>query len=1034
MYDLAGIRLPIVTQKKYIHTTIIIATGTLISTGAMAAGTTAARAPMCPTGYVAADFSPSDYEQLSSAGPGGTINVKGINDAIADLGLQLKINMTTNGAQPHYIRSYTSNGQTGFTIVQNLGNNNASNTVNFDFNKPVNKLSFTLSDIDYRSTSWRDKITVIGKNGNTPVPLQFSNSGNSMATNNATGTVESDGPGNGGIECINPSNPSNFSGVNDDFTPKCATTVTFDSPITKFTLDYRNTVLLGVLSQDIELQFNKFCVEEKKLEIEKDDGIVEVSKDSITDYVIKVKNQSNGDITGAILSDPFVSGLIKQSNIQCDSSITNNACITAPTITQLENGFPLPTLSQGQTYAITVPTKITANYGSEITNTATVDYNSKTISDTDTNTVKSPFVQPSNPTTTTGSCPANHQMYYIGENAPSGSISMALSWIDGALNKTFEFTGSNGNKVKMTLAFPLLIDKYERTNIVPFYQQGGDETTRNALTIEHTSVGKVTNHELQAIINKPVSQLGFTIQDLDSTGYGNGGHTPPPQYIEQVDVSESQGKLTHNPSYHTINAAQDIVTAKPLLNCDIEGQNTGCPISATWGYKPTNTPFSLKHNNTEEDRGKISHVIGYSDFYFCLAPPKIIINKVLNGNRIATEQFNIKITDNNTFSKGFTTEGTDNSIAPGKNTSGILELKPNTTYTITESIVKGGNDTDYNTTYQCSNLAKDSSAQIPQNGTGKSFSISQLSYGDEIACTITNTPKVKKTYTFSGIVFNDNGGIEVDATAYNKSQAQELKRNSEYFNGIYNDSSEKGIFATGLTAKLTNCQGQDIPNQTLNFVENGTDKGKYTISVPAAQVETHSQVCIKQIEPQSWQDSTYGANVFPVDTTKNEIEVAIVSGQYNYPNNNFGEVRQNNSALVLIKRQHFHNCSAKNLTAVPVNDSADPKDAFSQNPIVGKDNIGANQCIAYRIEARNRANVGLQSISITDSLPKKGENDSSGTLVLTTPAPTSDSGITFASNSVTDNHNGNIITNSFDLPLSTKEKSIFFNTKFQVGQ
>ena len=135
-----------------------------------------------------------------------------------------------------------------------------------------------------------------------------------------------------------------------------------------------------------------------------------------------------------------------------------------------------------------------------------------------------------------------------------------------------------------------------------------------------------------------MSKVGYKIQDLDSTISSR--QVP---YIEEVDVSANRGQLTFNTSFHTRNPAGNVVTARSGLNCGVGG----CTIDAAWNYSIANTTLNLKHNNTLTQTNS-PHAIGYSDFYFCLAPPKLIVKKALTGTRFndsdtKRDQFNIKV-------------------------------------------------------------------------------------------------------------------------------------------------------------------------------------------------------------------------------------------------------------------------------------------------------------------------------------------------------------------------------------------------------
>jgi LPXTG-site transpeptidase (sortase) family protein len=129
------------------------------------------------------------------------------------------------------------------------------------------------------------------------------------------------------------------------------------------------------------------------LAVTKDDGVTSVSAGGTTIYTIRVTNNGPSSVTGAVLSDPFVTGLSKTA-VAC--SPTSGQCVTPPTVSQLEGGtFALPALASGEFYEITVTANVTATSGS-VTNTAavappsgTTDSDNTNDSDNDTDTVSS---------------------------------------------------------------------------------------------------------------------------------------------------------------------------------------------------------------------------------------------------------------------------------------------------------------------------------------------------------------------------------------------------------------------------------------------------------------------------------------------------------------------------------------------------------------------------------------------------------------------------------------------------------------------
>ena len=327
-------------------------------------------------------------------------------------------------------------------------------------------------------------------------------------------------------------------------------------------------------------------------------------------------------------------------------------------------------------------------------------------------------------------------------------------------------------------------------------------------------------------------------------------------------------------------------------------------------------------------------------------------------------------------------------------------------------------------------------ANMVFNATAKtrSFTLSNLNYGDEITCTITNTPSV---YTFTGFVFNDNGGIPS-----NENTRQDITStftgNANYFNGIFDSSGnnkESGIGASGLQVRLTNCGtdgGTDIAGTTAQNIPDtatsGLLLGQYKFTVPGSTIATLSpqKVCVVQVEPSNW--------VYSVDTTPNTREVTLVANTFDYKtesnnlrNLDFGEVQSNNTSIVLIKSQYVHSCN--------INSSYNgTSDTPSQTPLFSTadiNNIEPGKCIAYRVEAYNRGHVDLNDIQITDTLqitPVKS--------IFVSPFP--------LGNPVSINENTStlpvdkIVSSKFNLakPTGTSptKATLYFNTKYGTSQ
>ncbi|HWH40454.1 MAG TPA: hypothetical protein VNU21_11490, partial [Usitatibacter sp.] len=100
------------------------------------------------------------------------------------------------------------------------------------------------------------------------------------------------------------------------------------------------------------------------------DGLGNVLTGASTTYTITVTNNGPSSVTGAVLSDAAATGLVKTA-VAC--SPTPGACVSAPTVAQLESGtFALPALASGATYQITVTANVTAAGGTSVSNVATI--------------------------------------------------------------------------------------------------------------------------------------------------------------------------------------------------------------------------------------------------------------------------------------------------------------------------------------------------------------------------------------------------------------------------------------------------------------------------------------------------------------------------------------------------------------------------------------------------------------------------------------------------------------------------------------
>ena len=267
------------------------------------------------------------------------------------------------------------------------------------------------------------------------------------------------------------------------------------------------------------------------------------------------------------------------------------------------------------------------------------------------------------------------------------------------------------------------------------------------------------------------------------------------------------------------------------------------------------------------------------------------------------------------------------------------------------------------------------------------------------------------TYTFSGTVFNDNGGLILEANKLGTV-------NSQYFNGIFDPlSGEVGISNPSLAVRLTDCSAENtlIPTTLPQAItDTGIKKGQYNFSVSSSALQNKTKVCIVQVEPENWE--------YSVDSTTNKREVALNTGVYNYNNLDFGEVQANNASLVLVKSQHVNDCD--------INPNYDGI-SFSTAEI---NDIEPGKCIAYKIEAYNRGHVALNNIRITDILKKTPVESKFHLPVASGISATLRKTDQPTSALINIGDNGVIITEPFDLnntsTTTPSKRTLYFNTKY----
>ena len=103
---------------------------------------------------------------------------------------------------------------------------------------------------------------------------------------------------------------------------------------------------------------------------------------------------------------------------------------------------------------------------------------------------------------------------------------------------------------------------------MPFYASFTN-LGNGTLNVFNNTTGAKINHSVSLSVNRSTTTSGYVINDLDSI-FEDGSVVT--LYSERFDVSGSNGQLTFNPAFHTINATNNIVTAINGQNC-LAGSN-----------------------------------------------------------------------------------------------------------------------------------------------------------------------------------------------------------------------------------------------------------------------------------------------------------------------------------------------------------------------------------------------------------------------------------------------------------------------------
>ncbi len=152
-----------------------------------------------------------------------------------------------------------------------------------------------------------------------------------------------------------------------------------------------------------------------------------------------------------------------------------------------------------------------------------------------------------------------------------------------------------------------------------------------------------------------------------------------------------------------------------------------------------------------------------------MTPGRVTLAKTLNGRTTAGDQAQVRI-----YAGGIQTNtaSTSGATAPATATTGAVLFAAGTAIELRETILQGGTtattpSTGYATSISCSNAATGSGTVLPTgngaaSGTEQAWSGIALAAGDDISCTITNTPKADLSITKSnGTTSVTSGGSTV---------------------------------------------------------------------------------------------------------------------------------------------------------------------------------------------------------------------------------------------------------------------------------
>lgn len=547
-----------------------------------------------------------------------------------------------------------------------------------------------------------------------------------------------------------------------------------------------------------------------------------------------------------------------------------------------------------------------------------------------------------------------------------------------------------------------------------------------------TSSSVISYDFINTFTNSPMPLKNFTISifDIDTNYVGYFNNRNYYEFFDRVSVVgrrannttvvpniayKANGLTSTSPYMQTttgssVSCANYVLDEKCQITFTFPDDIVGVDI--TYGNRTDFYYYDIADDNRDgvyyDDPGNQWIYVKFDGY--CYTPqPRLSLTKVLADNRIAnTDQFTVQIKNGTTVvnsTTNSTTTGTTNVVTTGTGTTGTYKIDPTKTYVLTEAASGSTDLSKYQATYECKKKSDSSTITTLDPNNVK------MTYGDDWVCTVSNA---QKKYTFSGIIFNDNGGLTL-------TERQLTGTNTQYFNGVYDPTAgETGISQTGLIINLAKNCNTATPTviKTANVTTSGADIGKYSITATPTEMAGATNVCLIEQEP--------GGNLttYPVDTTNNQLNVNYIATTYNYPNLNFGEVSQNNAGLVLVKEQATNDCNITNTAMLGLTYNA-----------VTQSGIDARKCVAYKITAYNRTNLTnpLTNVRITDALPKKGVNGSTVNSLLDNPLDTTLTNFKVdTANSVAIGANGTVVSDVQSLAKGAS-RSLYFNTKYDAN-